>query len=180
MIKHHGISKSDRIKLYKLIVARSDVTAALFSTRLFIKTVKSMSDDGFIPLQESIIVSYSRPFTRNKPYGSLDSKMVSFLDKKFQKLHHMIIDHRNKIVAHSDLKYKKVQIVPPGASKIKGVPTNSTVAVQLSIPKLTINTFRNVEKLCLSVGGKLDKDIDDLLAKTYEKIKLPKKPFDLL
>jgi len=180
MIEHHGVPKKDRIHLYKVTIANSDVSSALFTTRLFLKTVKSMKSDGFMPLQDSIVVAYARPFTSNKPYGPLDKKWGLFNISGMQNLHDQIIEYRHKLVAHSDKKYRTVQIIPKGTAKVPVGPSNVETAIQLSTTKFTMDTFTKIEKLCLNLGGRLNQEMFRMIEKLYSNGNLPSFPFDLL
>lgn len=91
------VSEKDRINLYKIAIAHNDVTEALFTTRLFIKTVQDIRDPNFQPLQDAIVIAYARPFTGNKPYGPLDKKWVTFNDHGLQRLHELLVKTRNTL-----------------------------------------------------------------------------------
>jgi len=174
------ISKKDKIDLYKIAVAHNDITEALFTTRLFLKTVKSIQDWSFQPLQDAIVIAYARPFTCNKPYGSLDKKWEKFDDAGLERLHELMIKTRHTLIAHSDKLYRKVQVIPKGTSNIPGVPKNKEVALTVSNKKIAMVMFPRIEALCLDLGGRLDKKMFDLLDKLYGNKNLPPKPFDLL
>ena len=174
------IPEEERIKLYKIAIAHNDITEELFTTRLFLRTVKSIKDWSFQPLQDAIVIAYARPFTRNKPYGSLDKKWGEIDDSGLQRLHELILQTRHTLIAHSDKKYRNVQIIPPGTSTIPGIPTNKEIALTVSTKKISMDMFPRIERLCLYVGGRLDKEMFDLLDKLYGNKKLPTKPFDLV
>lgn len=174
------IPKQKRIKLYKLAIARNDITEALLTTRLFMNTVKSISDWSFQPLQDAIVIAYARPFTGNKPYGSLDQSWGNFGDAGLEKLHELMLETRNTLIAHSDRLHRNVQIVPKGTSSIPGIETNKDLALTVSNEKIAINMFPRIELLCLDLGGRLDKEIYKLLDELYGDKNLPPEPFDLL
>ena len=48
-------------ELYKIVVARSDITAALNACNLFLSRVKDFGDDLYIPLVNAIIVGKLPP-----------------------------------------------------------------------------------------------------------------------
>ncbi len=174
------VPESERIELYKIAIAHNDITEALFTTRLFLKTVKGIKDWSFQPLQDAIVIAYARPFTRNKPYGPLDKKWERFTDPGLQRLHELILRTRHTLIAHSDKQYHQVQIIPPGTSTIPGIPTNKDVALTVSTKKIARIMFPRIEQLCLDIGGRLDKEVFDLLDKLYGGRDLPKEPFDLV
>lgn len=174
------VSEKDRINLYKIAIAHNDISEALFTTRLFINTIKSIKDKGFQPLQDAIVIAYARPFTRNKPYGPLDKQWWQIEDSGLLRLHELILQTRHTLIAHSDKQYRRVQIIPPGTSNIPGIPTNKEIALTVSNKKISMSTFPKIEALCLYVGGRLDKEMFDLLGKFYLGKDLPKEPFDLV
>ena len=174
------VPEKERIKLYKIAVAHNDITEALFTTRLFIRTVKGIKDWSFQPLQDAIVIAYARPFTRNKPYGPLDKKWEKIDDFGLQRLHELILKTRHTLIAHSDKQYRKVQIIPTGTSTIPGIPTNKDVALTVATKKISIDMFPRIEALCLYVGGRFDKEMFYLLDKLYGSKKLPTEPFDLV
>lgn len=174
------VSEEDRIKLYKIAIAHNDVTEALFTTRLFMKTVKDIRDPNFQPLQDAIVIAYARPFTRNKPYGPLDKKWEVFSDHGRQRLHELIVDTRNTLIAHSDKLYRKVQIVPDGTSSVPGLSTTKGLGITVGTKKIAMDMFPRIEALCLDLGGRLDTEMFDLLDTLYGDKKLPPEPFDLV
>ncbi|MBI2039910.1 hypothetical protein HYT18_02460 [Candidatus Microgenomates bacterium] len=174
-----NISREDRINLYKLAIARNDITEALFTTRLFLETVKSIRDPNFQPLQDAIVIAYARPFKRNRPYGSLDKRWEKF-DSGIERLHELIIETRDTLVAHSDTLYRKVQIIPKGISNIPGIPTNEDIALIVSTKKIALDMFPRIEILCMDLGSRLNDEINDLLEKLFGNKQLPNEPFDLL
>jgi len=174
------ISTEDKIKLYKIAIAHNDVTEALFTTRLFIKTVKDIRDPNFQPLQDAIVIAYARPFTGNKPYGPLDREWRSFSDHGMQRLHELLVNTRNTLIAHSDKMYRKVQIVPEGTSGVPGLPTTKGLGITVGTKKIAMDMFPRIEALCLDLGGRLDKEMFDLLDTLYGDKDLPPEPFDLV
>lgn len=174
------ISEEDKINLYKIAVAHNDITEALFTTRLFIKTVKDLSDENFQPLQDAIIIAYARPFTSNKPYKSLDKRWEKFDDVGLQRLHELILRTRHTLVAHSDKLYRRVQIIPDGTSSVPGLPITKGLGITVSTKKISIDMFPRIEALCLDLGGRLDNEMFRLLDTLYGNKKLPPKPFDLV
>jgi hypothetical protein len=110
----------------------------------------------------------------------LDKKWGEIDDSGLQRLHELILQTRHTLIAHSDKKYRNVQIIPPGTSTIPGIPTNKEIALTVSTKKISMDMFPRIERLCLYVGGRLDKEMFDLLDKLYGNKKLPTKPFDLV
>lgn len=180
MIPHYGVTEEQRIELYKIAVAHSDVGEALVAVRLFMNTVKDMQDTNYLPLQDSIVIAYGRAFTRNKPYGKLDKSWSQFNIKEHKEMHDKLLDTRHKLVAHSDIDYRKVQIVPDGYSPSKNIPPSKGLAITVSSKKFSLSAFPVIEAVCLDVGGRLQQEMFDKLDQYYGSIKLPKTSFDLL
>ncbi len=180
MIPHHGVTEEQRIELYKITVAHSDIGEALLTTRMFMKTVKDMKDENYLPLQDSIVVAYARPFKRNKPYGALDEKWSSFAIKEYLEMHNKLIETRDKLVAHSDKEYRNVQIVPDGHTPSPAIPPSKGLAITVHTKKFPIEIFPIIEATCLDVGGRLYQEMFEKLEKYYGSMKLPNSPFDLI
>ncbi len=66
----------------------------------------------FYSLHSSVIVNYAKPFSANKPLGSLPKKFSKFKNNSYQITHDEIIELRNKSIAHSDISLRKVYISP--------------------------------------------------------------------
>jgi hypothetical protein len=175
-----NILEEDKINLYKIAIAHNDVTEALFTTKLFLKTVKDIRDSNFQPLQDAIVIAYARPFTSNKPYGSLEAKWGMFSDHGLQRLHELILNTRHTLIAHSDKLYRKVQIIPKGTSSVPGLPTTEGIGITVSTKKISMDMFPRIEALCLDLGARLDKEMFDLLDTFYRDKELPPEPFDLV
>ena len=174
------ITQVDKITLYKLAVAHNDVTEALFTTQLFLKTVSVIADQNFQPLQDAIVIAYSRPFRKNRPYGRLDEKWNKFSDPWMQGLHEKILETRDTLIAHSDRLHRNVQIIPKGTSTIPGIPKNKDIAITVSTRKIALAMFPKIEKLCFDLGARLDREMFTLLDKLFGDKDLPPEPFDLL
>lgn len=175
-----NISEEDKIKLYKIAIAHNDVTEALFTTRLFIKTVKNIRDPNFQPLQDAIVIAYARPFTGNKPFGPLDKKWSTFDDPGLERLHELLVETRNTLIAHSDKLHRKVQIIPKGVSTVPGLPTTKGLGITVGTKKIALDMFPRIENLCFDLGKRLDKEMFDLLDRMYGDKDLSPEPFDLL
>lgn len=181
MPEHPGVTKEERIELYQIAVANSDIGEALLTTRFFIKNVKDIRDDLWMPLQDTIVISYARPFTSNKPFGPVDSNYVDNLSGNMKKLHLMLINTRNKLIAHSDLSERKVQITPPGVRLALDSEPTSGVGIQLTKSRFTIELFPDIERLCVAIGGKFNKIMLEKVEKYYGSMNnLPSEPFDLI
>lgn len=169
----------ERKDLYRLLVARSDLTAAINAARYVIEHVKSESHPLWIPLQDAALVSYARPFTANKPFGTLPARYSKFDSPKLQELHEEILTLRHKTIAHSDADIRQIVVVPAGvAFGPPDVGKNGGVAVTTT--KLPPARFRDIEELCLDVGRRVNAHADALSKKLLKSGDLPDRAFDLL
>lgn len=180
LIEHPGVTFQERVELYKLVVARSDISEALFACRLFMKTIHSMQDEGYLYFQNSIIVAYARPFKRSRPHGSLSQEWPGFTNESFQKAHELILENRDKLVAHSDGELRRVKIVPPGSTSVPDHPPSVGLGVQLNTSKIALDYLSVIENTCFDLGKRLNDKVDSELERMYGKMSLPKDPFDLL
>jgi len=157
----------EKRELYKLILARSDITSALFACRFFIKNIKDVKNELWLPMQEAIIISYARPFTNNKPFGSLKKSWSEMPTIEMQNVHDQVINARNMQIAHSDLKQNKVFIFPKGLKLPPDNHPSSSIGVEIHNFKFPIPFFLNVEKLCLFLGRKIHSEIEKKLINIY-------------
>lgn len=179
-MKKNITSRGRRKKaLYKLIVARADINAALKSTQLFIKKVKSLNDPIYYLMLCSIIICYARPFTNNEGLGCLPKKWGKFKRRKFQEGHDSMIQNRNKIIAHSDLDFRTVNIIPPDVEFEDLGHTSSGIMVAVSNKFYKLNAFPVIEKICSDLYDRLESEIEKELGQLYENRNLPKKYFPL-
>lgn len=166
--------------LYKLLVARSDIHAAHAACELFLKTITDLSDDLYYPLFTAIVVCYARPFTNNKPYGSLPDKWGRFIDPDQQKLHDSLIKTRHEIVAHSDLSVLKAMIVPPGIliGRLKERELRSAkIGAQTNYYLFHIPQIREIPILTADLGKRVNAEIKIALEELYGGMELPRGKF---
>lgn len=169
-----------RVELYKLIVARSDITEALYITRIFLKEIKDLKDEKYFALQNAIIVSYTRPFTSNKPFGPLEKEWSKFSDPKHAAIHLKIIRHRHQSAAHSDFDIRKVCIEPKGVI-IKPMKTKSEeIGVTVRNEAFPISSFKVIEHLCLGLGSRIHQEVEKRIDEIFGNVNLPVKEFELI
>jgi hypothetical protein len=77
---------------------------------------------GSIYMQQSafvtaLVISYARPFTKSYGWPSFPSDLAQ-LDQDNLRLHKQLIDLRNKVYAHSDSQYHKVEPFRIGSQSI--------------------------------------------------------------
>lgn len=178
MIK--ALLRSDKKKqLYKLAVALTDIMAAATSCNLFRETVDRINHPLYYPLLVSTVTCYARPFSDNKPLGSLPRQWRQFSDRRLQKTHDDIINARNKIIAHSDLSERKVMIIPPKCEL--GIHRNlgEEVAFAVSSYYLPLEMFDLVQAVCADLGPRLLQAVEIELTALYGATPLPSVKFPL-
>ena len=171
--------KKKKINLYKLIVARSDITAALTACGLFIEKVDRLGHDLYYPLYCSIIICYGRPFSDNKPLGPLPSQWRKFSSPRLQATHNELIDARNSLIAHSDLKVRKVNIVPEGAKIGETNLQHHGIGLTIESYYFPLLRYRDIHDTCFDLGNRLNQAVEDEIEKLYGQMYLPKRAFPL-
>lgn len=176
-----GPTRSNRKRdLHRLAVARSDIKAALEACNLLLANVDHLGHDLYQPLFHAIAISYARPFTANRPLGSLPAKWSRYTNPRFQEAHDELLSIRNQFVAHSDQDERTVQIVPPYVT-IPGTTTHyDRVGVGVRTVGFPIENFGVVRRMCLDIGRRIEKEIDALLDELYNGKVLPAAMFPLI
>jgi hypothetical protein len=164
-------------ELYKLAVARSDITAALKTCNLLIQHVKEIGDNLYQPLFHAIVIAYARPFTRNKPLGPLPSEWSRFSNSALQQMHNNLVSARRQFIAHSDEKIRKVYIYPPGTLIGATGLRSAGVSIAISTHAYGISKFYLIRRLCYDLGSRLNDRTEALLAELYEGRVLPSEHF---
>ena len=175
-----SLTRADRKKeLYKLAVARSDVTEALRLTEFLIAQVRELSDPIYLPLYHAVVAAYARPFKRSQPLGKLGDNWAAFGNPRNQATHDRLITLRDKVIAHSDAALRPAEIYPPGSR----VPIDGTLVTEASVcltrPLLDLDQFPAIRTTCLDLGNRLEKAVNDALADLYDGRVLPVEAFPL-
>jgi len=178
IFKNDNLS-SRKKEFYKIVVARSDITAALTACDLFLSKVKDLSDDLYFPLLNAIVVCYSRPFTSNKPLGPLSEKWHKFHNETFQKTHETILSLRNKTIAHSDLEIRKVFIYPAGTPIAKTGIKSHHLGVAISNHALPMERFPEIRATCFDLGYRLNIEAERELRSLFGNKNPPSRKFEL-
>ncbi len=166
-------------ELYKLIIARSDITAALNVCDLFLKEVKGLDHPLYYPLFCSIVICYARPFTDNRPLGRLPKKWTIFPNARAQWTHNKLISTRNELMAHSDFNIRGVQIIPAGVKHRKINFISKGIGVTVKTFYFPLERFRNIRANCLYLGSKLHVAIEEQIEILFGNMDLPNAPFDI-
>jgi len=176
-------SRSKRKKeLYKLLVARSDITASLNSCKQILEKVDGLGHELYYPLYTAVVICYTRPFTNNKPHGALPKKWYTFDDEILSETHNDLISARNELIAHSDMTIKEAYVVPAGCEigKDGDKPLVSDfIGVQTTMHYFPRPMFEKICNLCMFQGTRINQEIDDLITELYEGMELPSKPFKI-
>lgn len=166
--------------LYQLCSARSDVRAATQICTYARDHVTDIRDELWLPLQDALIVSYARPFTRNRPVGPLPDQWARFEDPEHQRLHDELVSMRHEIVAHGDAARRTVVIFPPGTiPPIGGGPPTSEATVSVAQARKDPSYFAKVEGLCQDLQARLHVETEALLQELFGDIDA-REPFDLM
>lgn len=169
-------------ELYKLLIARSDIGAAISATKLMLTTITDMGDDLYYPLLTSIVICYARPFTNNEPYGAIPSRYQRFNNHKLLEIHKKLLSTRHELIAHSDMRIRRAMIVPEGVKigEHQGKAINSAnIGTQTSTHFFAIPFFEEVHDTAMLLYGRLNEDIDYLVKELYGDMELPTVAFNL-
>jgi len=181
--RNQSPSRSKRKQeLYKLLVARSDITASLNSCKQMLKKVDGLGHELYHPLYTAIVICYTRPFTKNKPYGALPKKWYTFDDNELNEIHEDLMRTRHELIAHSDMTVKEAFIVPAGCEigKDGDKPLVSDyIGVQISMQYFPRPMFERIHNLCVFQGSRINDEIDLLVEELYEGMELPARPFKI-
>ena len=173
-------SRSTKKKaLYQLVVARSDITAAMTTCDLMIHHVQGLGDHLYQPLFHAIVIAYARPFTHNKPLGPLSVQWSTFSNTPFQETHDELIRARHQFIAHSDEETRRVDIFPPGARVGETGLTSGGVSISIRTIAFPTSRFHHIRDLCYDLGSRLDRRVNALLTELYTGRKLPNESFQL-
>jgi hypothetical protein len=166
-------------ELYKLVVARSDITSAMGTCDLMKKNVDAVGNELYQPLFHAIVIAYARPFTRNKPLGPLSTEWPNFSNPEFQQTHDELIKARHQFIAHSDEEVRRVEIFPHGSSIKETGLKSGGVGVGIRNIAFSLSYFEHIRALCYDLGYRLNRRVEDLLAELYNGQKLPNEAFQL-
>lgn len=165
--------------LYKLIVARSDVFAADLCAERFQKEVTDFSSPLYYPLFVSIVVCYGRPFSENKPFGPLKGKWSEFKNSNFAQMHENLLELRNQVVAHSDMKVRQVQLIPPGCEMWKGGKVSEGLNIRIRTLFMPIEQVPIVQQTIRNLYERLDESVNSELSRIEEEFEIPEEIFGL-
>ena len=170
------------IDLYKILIARSDITAAMDACDLMMREVKDFYEDykhgKYTPILHAIIICYARPFTNNKPFGPLDKRWGEFNDQRHKRLHDDLITFRHKMIAHSDFSVRKVTIYPKNTEDLMKMKF-ADVNVVVSTKAVSLEYITEVRGLCFELGCRLNVEANIKLEDLFGHESVPAVPIDL-
>lgn len=159
-------SRRDHMKrqLCRLIMADSDFNNAYRATQYFRQEVKGdMKHPLFLTFQDSIIITYGRPFTSNDFFGPLPSSWSKFSDLVLKQTHDMLMDARDKRVAHNDRDSWHITIQPKGHKLIGEYGRAADTGFEISHFTFSPESFENIEALCLDLQVRVHAEVRRLL-----------------
>ena len=131
-----------------LALGHADIRHAAESAGFLLELPPSETAPLYRALSTSLIVSYARPFTANRPHGALSREWGRFGDDYLQHVHDWMLETRNQSRAHSDGRARIVRIIPPGVSARRLVPTSNDLAIQVSGAEIPEGWRPAALKLC--------------------------------
>jgi hypothetical protein len=103
---------------------------------------------------QAVVVSYARPFTSNRSVGALGAKWEKFSDPHLQETHRLVIQQRDEVVAHAELRWRPLVLVDRNTRLPSGVITANPAIVGLR-PWLEPVSYAAVHRLCLDLLPRL-------------------------
>jgi hypothetical protein len=158
--------QTQRKRLARLHTARSDIELA----REMCEAAMSMELDKADPVSwafhHAVVVSYGRPFTKNRPLGALGAKWQRFADPRLEAIHRSVMIQRDEVIAHADLRWRPVVLVGPNTQLPSGV-----IAVKPMImgarPIYEAVAYPAVNEVCLDLVPRLTQAFDEQFHELY-------------
>ncbi len=148
--------------LYRLCVARSDLLSARTTATLLRETVEGipypdyLGHELFFPLLQASAIAYGRPFSRNTPLGRIPSNFARFSEPELSTTHELLLELRNKFVAHSDQLLRDVEIIPPGYRITPDTPPSVGFGTSVRNRGISLEQLKNIEVVANEVGRRVD------------------------
>jgi hypothetical protein len=99
-------------KLISLIIALDDMMHAEVACDILFASEINEEDPLYQPILTAVIVSYARPFKKNKKLIPLSPEWCSWHNESQKELHRQMIGLRDTALAHSDSSMHTVRISP--------------------------------------------------------------------
>jgi hypothetical protein len=155
-------------ELFQLGMARADIAAAMAACDLVLEEHRDASDALYRALIDSIIVSYARPFTRNKPVGPLPPEWSAFEHTIDSRTHEQLLALRHRTVAHSDYAVRKVYVLTDERETMFGVQQRvPALGIGVSSEILTTWSVAATRQLCDRLGSRLSERVEALIEELF-------------
>jgi len=168
-----------RRTLARLALARADLTEALSLCDYALADPPIEDEPRYWALHEAVVITYGRPFTSNKPVGALAAKWHRFGDPRLDFNHKRILDLRNEVVAHAELKHRRIHVVPKGTL----IGDTGAIAPERLITVLRVGlgvgSYAAVRELCADLLPRLNDAITEAFAALYGNGQ-PDRPLELI
>ena len=142
--------RHSRLEFHRIAVAARDIECAAQGFQLILELNCEPADNRYQTLLFGAVISYARPFTSNDGFGSLPKKWQKFYSHHLQEKHAEIIEYRNTVAAHSDIKHNKLYIYPRGNILQIGEKSHflDEPAYAITTPLLTKDEIPRYIELC--------------------------------
>src|SRR5262249_46732066 len=90
-----------------------------------------------------------------------------------------LIKSRDQYIAHSDKEVRKVRIFSHGAPLSETGLKSGGVSLTVGTMAFSMSWFQDVRSLCLDLGTRLNKRVEDLLTELYAGREMPPEAFEL-
>jgi len=157
-----------RAELYKLIVARDCMNTVAEATQLASSAKIDSNHELFNTIHDCIVTNYGRAFVEMKPFGSISAKYQKFDDKDLSDTHNMLIERRNKHVAHTDYIVDKIVFYPPNTVRPDG---SKSPILQFEVLKnyFSHSAYISILKLAGHQTGLMQANIEKSITSVYGK-----------
>lgn len=152
-------SLPQRRELARLGIARADIEATLQLCDAAIQSQLVDNTPLYWAFHNAVVVSYARPFSENYGIGALSTKWHTFSCDRLQVHHRLILDLRDEVVAHADLRRRPIHLVGRGTLLPDG---HVTEAPMVAVARVGLNTdsYEAVRELCLDLLPRLNAAFD--------------------
>ena len=160
--------KADVRRYRRLWISRQDLSEALAAIDLIDKSKLKRASRGAHPLDlviltTALVVSYSRPFvdtrgSKDLAERTLPGSILRTLTRSQRNLHNMLINMRQKEIAHSDAESLELsfRIFPGGESAIWRTARDPLYRKELNSLRVVIGKIeREIDRICNDLGIRL-------------------------
>ncbi|HHA2904297.1 TPA: hypothetical protein ACOD92_000551 [Stenotrophomonas maltophilia] len=166
--------RQQKLRLYKLGLARSDFAASRKACELMNAHVRSHDHPLYFHLFSSAVVAYAKPFVDNKSFGSLPNEWRKFEHAWMSQVHSDAIRARHEVIAHNDASVRRMWLLPPG-SMPEGSKAAGANGLSLKIEGYYASGgfFASLFHLCDYQIYRLNEAVDKQLCSLYEGRAMP-------